>query len=340
MLRPLLFALLLLPLLVVTSSVRGAEPEQESTAVLARFVGNWQTEITDKVEGGPKKVEQEVCEFALGKKFVLGRQLSDGGASLGLTLITYDPTQKNYPHWFFTTSGNVERLTGHWDAAKQSMSASLTEEGAIVTTSSRFLDRDSIESVVRAVDADGNLVAELSGKQTRQPAEKTQNVLAKWERVTEEYEFESETAALTLQRLVGTWEVTRTYRPSEWFPREVVTKSQVTRSWALNKRYLLEQSRHSNGSEDLSLLTFEGEDYLSYWFDSAGRNVAAQGLYPVISGLPKFIAEFPGQLPPAMSATAGLSFPDDDHYVWKVTIKDDDGQKIFDGEWSGVRKRG
>src|SRR5436853_4935749 len=102
-------AVLLLPLgaILFQSSTTSAE---EPMKVMERFVGNWQTEVVDKAEPDVKKIDAEVCEWTLGKKFLLGRQLNDSGATRSLWLMKYDPAKNNFPHWFFSVDGEVEKL--------------------------------------------------------------------------------------------------------------------------------------------------------------------------------------------------------------------------------------
>jgi hypothetical protein len=117
----------------------------------------------------------------------------------------------------------------------------------------------------------------------------------------------------------------------------MATTSKLTRTWILDKRYLFGTSKQSDGAETLSLYTYENEDYQSYWFDSAGNSGSVRGLYPIMMGFKSPSEDFPNNLEKGLTPTTALSFPDDDHYVWTVIIKDDSGKKYFDGEWKGTR---
>jgi len=304
--------------------------------VMERFVGNWQTEVVDKAEPDVKKIDAEVCEWTLGKKFLIGRQLNDSGATKSLWLMKYDPAKNNFPHWFFSVDGEVEKLIGRWNEDRSEFAAEFVNQPTITSTT-HFVNKDEGQITLRGLDEQGEVFLDVTGKQRRQPAEAGQKMLTKWSQVGDAFELDSETASKTLERLTGNWEVKRTYRQSEWFPKEVTSTSKVTRSWVLNKRYLFGTSRQSDGGENISLFTYEQDDYQSYWFDSRGNTGTARGLYPVMMGFKAEGEDFPDNLAAGLTPSASLSFPDDDHYVWIVTIKDREGKKVFDGEWAGTR---
>lgn len=309
---------------------------EEPLKVMERFVGTWQTEVVDKAEPDVKKIDVEVCEWTLSKKFLIGRQLNDSGATKALWLMKYDPAKENYPHWFFSVDGEVERLTGRWEARSCSLTAQFDSDPNIKSTS-YFENKDQVKIELRGVDENGEVFLDVTGKQKRQPAEAGQKMLAKWNEVRDAVELDSETATKTLERLTGTWEVKRSYRESEWFPKEETNTRKVTRSWVLNKRYVFGTSVGSDGRENISLITFQQDDYQSYWFDSSGNTGTGRGLYPVMMGFKMEGEYFPDNLQAGLTPSASITFPDDDHYVWHVTIKDADDKKYFDGEWAGTR---
>ena len=127
-----------------------------------------------------------------------------------------------------------------------------------------------------------------------------------------------------------------TWRPSEWVPKEQSGRYQTTGRWGLDKRYLLTTWQQAD-REHLSLFTYEDNDYKAWWFDSSRKTAKTTGLYPGPLQFQPDKEHFPEDLPAGLTPVASLGFPDDEHYLWTVTVKDENGKKFFDGEWAGTR---
>jgi hypothetical protein len=162
-------------LIVVDSTiVLGDEgsPRPPELKVLERFVGTWDCEVVIKpavwtpTEKREKSVE--VNEMSLDGWFLHGSGKTTVGKTNAILMNTYDPAQKNYRLWRFTSGGSCEEMRGEWDEAASTLTIT-TDLGHGITQRAAFhlIDKDRREYDILAKDGDGKVYLEVHGTVTR-----------------------------------------------------------------------------------------------------------------------------------------------------------------------------
>ena len=160
-------AVLIAPLLTVTTSAEEPPKRSAELAVLDKFVGTWDLKTTLKLAGEePAKTESvSYRTWSKGGKYIL---FDDPGQGVELHLpLTYDAASKKYRGVMISgeTTGVV---TATWEAETGTMN--FVTENANGTTykgSHRFVRDGYAEASGKITDAAGKVVVELSWKQTR-----------------------------------------------------------------------------------------------------------------------------------------------------------------------------
>ena len=135
--------------------------------VLERFVGTWDQRMINKTTA-EESTSVEIREWSLEGEFILfeGIQHSDGGPE-SLMLITYDSNANVYPACVMIGPAR-SRLTGTWDQQTQTMEWNATDLAGNKTAGNhRFVDSGHAEWSLVVTAPGGEVVADLSGKQTR-----------------------------------------------------------------------------------------------------------------------------------------------------------------------------
>src|SRR5437879_1334086 len=102
-----LFAAMILSVIVVHTAAQAqeAKAKPDGWKVLNRFVGAWNTEVTDKpakwLPDGAKRNVKESIGWTLKERFIVGREVTQADGMKALWLMTYDPKAKTFPFWFF-----------------------------------------------------------------------------------------------------------------------------------------------------------------------------------------------------------------------------------------------
>src|SRR4051794_27931867 len=107
-----LIVAVILCVIVLQADAKGQEqgtPKADGMNVLGRFVGAWNTEVTDEpaksLPDGAKRNVQQSVNWALKDRFILGRELSQTDGLKSLWLMTYNASAKSFPFWFFNNKG-------------------------------------------------------------------------------------------------------------------------------------------------------------------------------------------------------------------------------------------
>lgn len=140
--------------------------------VLDRFVGTWDMIVTAKPRDGQEVTDQtfETRSWSAGDKCLLfeNPQSEKPDAPHFHMLVTYDPATKTYPG-VMMIGASRSLVTGTWDQTNNTMTfngKSLEDEGTFVIKN-RFIDKDHSESTGILKNAKGEIVLELTQKQTR-----------------------------------------------------------------------------------------------------------------------------------------------------------------------------
>ena len=136
-------------------------PLSPEMKVLKRLIGTWDvTGVSKPAEWTPEEVRttsKVTRTWVLNESFVLdSSKKSDGRESLAL--LTYDPQQKAYRSWWFSSEGHTSKSTGAWDSVSETISFR-SEFGNGLTSRSavRFIDDDHHDWRVVVTDGNGKL---------------------------------------------------------------------------------------------------------------------------------------------------------------------------------------
>lgn len=115
------------------------------------------------------------------------------------------------------------------------------------------------------------------------------------------------------------------------------TTSKVTRTWVLDGRFVLDTSEVSDGSEGLSLLTYDPQmkAYRGWWFNSEGHRNKSTGQWDADTQTFSFKAD----LDDGLTSHSSVRFIDQDRHDWKVIVRDGGGKLYFHGEWNVSRRK-
>ena len=157
--------------LAVTASPRtlpadDASKRSEELQVLDSYVGTWDCIVTNEATADKTNLVEE-RRWSRKGTFVLFENFDLTTKMESHYLMTYDPKAKVYRTCYIDAS-NTMSLLGTWDAQTKTMSWR-GKDGYEnrVTGSERFVDKDTLEWSLEFTNPHGNVVAELSGKQTR-----------------------------------------------------------------------------------------------------------------------------------------------------------------------------
>lgn len=325
---------------VVPTTTNSQEPKPAAWKVLDRFVGEWSAEVTNKPtkllpDGGNQSVKQSISRI-LKDQFILGREVSSDGMKI-LWLMTYDPKRAVYPFWYFNNKGVFGgEWENTWDENSRILTGKATDtpKGWTSRSTNHFADKNSSQISAWMKDDSGTLLFDSVGKKTRQSEEAREKTLAEWSKQKPD-KLPPELAIL--ERLVGTWDAKAVSKPAEWTPKEVRTTSHITRKWVLDDRILQDTSKISDGSEGLSLLTYDTQmkAYRSWWFNSEGHTTKSTGQWDAASETMSFKSD----LGNGLTSRASVRFIDKDRHDWKVVVKDGDDKLYFHGEWYVARRK-
>lgn len=158
-------------LLAAASFATAQEEKSAELKVLDHFVGTWDINGFYKPAGGEKIPFQTVSHRKWSTRGTTiyfddpGSGPDDPGVQI---LLTYDPEKKSYPG--VTMAGPARgEITGTWDDKTKTMSFTGTLAGGAGTLEAnhRFVDADNADPKGVFKNPDGEVIAELSWKQTR-----------------------------------------------------------------------------------------------------------------------------------------------------------------------------
>jgi hypothetical protein len=151
---------------VKSSATREDLPELQ---VLSNYTGEWDAAFTSK--------DTSFTSSRQSAKWILdGRVLQRSGsmANEGDTdrldftaLYAYDPQSKIYRSWYFDSTGHASQSEGTWDEKKKTMTFIGQRDEQTVTSQDHFSKDNVFEWAVITTNQAGDVIRELSGKNTR-----------------------------------------------------------------------------------------------------------------------------------------------------------------------------
>jgi hypothetical protein len=162
---------LILAAVVLTAPARhsSADDIPKRTAelqVLDRFIGTWDSVVTNKMTGDTGDTIEE-RRWSRKGTFVLSEDFNLRTQKEAHFLMTYDPNAKAY-RTCYIDEFNTAPILGTWDEKTQTMTWNGTDAyKSRLTGTYRFVDKDTVEWSMIFTDPDGKVVIELATKQTR-----------------------------------------------------------------------------------------------------------------------------------------------------------------------------
>jgi len=146
----------------------GAEDTPKRSAelqVLDRFIGDWETVVTNKATGDKVNSIQS-RKWSREGKFVLSEDQDVATKRESHFLMTYDAKSKQYRACVMNEEFTTP-LLGTWDEKTQTMKWKSTDIAFKHEGVNRFIDKDQWEWTMTITNPEGKVVLELSAKQTR-----------------------------------------------------------------------------------------------------------------------------------------------------------------------------
>jgi hypothetical protein len=149
-------------------------PPKMLAEALARRIGTWDTQSTIKPgvwnPDGTQTKGVETIDWALGKKFIHGKQKRQPGNAESMFIETYDTQDGVFRSWYFDSDGNYPRneMIGRWDEKTKTMTYKGTDPaGVTALVVLRFADPDRFDWEGTWRDKSGKVLMEMVGKATR-----------------------------------------------------------------------------------------------------------------------------------------------------------------------------
>jgi Protein of unknown function (DUF1579) len=331
--RPISF----LAICLIVPTVYAVEPTPEQ--VMEKFVGAWRNEDVQTTADGRKKASHELITKELKGRYLIGRDTNLQNGVKTLWLMTYDPQQKDDISTFFNSHDlHGVQWRGSWDEASQTHTSHSSDAPAGWTSeaASRFVTKDRVEATAWMKDAQGKSILDMTFTKTRQSDDVREKWLAAWQADSEKVPELSPELKL-LDRLAGTWDVTAESKKAEWTPADISIKSKVVRSWVLNRTYLQDISTGADGTESISLNTYDPKrsEYRAWWFSSEGYTSKSTGQADQTGNA----ILWKSTLPTGQTSNGSVTILDADNQVWKFIITDAADKVYFDCVWHCVRAK-
>lgn len=149
----------------VSTKAEEAPKRTPELQILDRFTGEWETTVTNKATG-EKTSSTQNCKWTREGTFIHSQDKETESKKEAHFLVTYDAKTKQYRAVFINDEYTVP-LLGTWDEKAQTMSWTSADTPYKNTVVDRFIDKDHIEWSMTVTSPEGNVVLELSAKQSR-----------------------------------------------------------------------------------------------------------------------------------------------------------------------------
>jgi hypothetical protein len=154
----------------------GPSPDVPELVALSGLIGKWDSRSeTKRIEGvndgGVLKGTAE-GEWIHGGRFLRQTWTIEAAGTVpwmsGSAVMTYDPAKKAYRSWHFVSNGSTSEGVGTYDKATKTMTWTARHANGFRTvTKSSFADDGAENWTIIVTDADGKVVEDMKGKNTR-----------------------------------------------------------------------------------------------------------------------------------------------------------------------------
>ena len=140
-----------------------------------------------------------------------------------------------------------------------------------------------------------------------------------------------------LDRLVGTWDAETVSKPAEWTPKEVRSKSELTRKWVLKNQFVREVGRSWDGQQTLLMWSYDSQKkaYRYWFFTSQGNTHEATGRWDKQAKTLTMKTDIGN----GVTSTGRVRFVDENTHVWTAIAKNREGKVFFHMEGKVTRKK-
>ena len=156
--------LILFVFTTAVAAISEPEPQSSETKVLARYSGTWQSDIVIKPSGRQQTAFKN-AEWVLNEKY-LQATIKSGGSET-FEMHRYDPKEKVYQKWIFTSSGGNNLWLGSWDEQTETMTWKFGSDSRNGTKVDRFISEDKYEGEMIIKDASGKILVNVELVLTR-----------------------------------------------------------------------------------------------------------------------------------------------------------------------------
>ena len=148
-----------------------AEPAE--LELLNKFVGEWTIREAAKpsvwIANGHEKTSTEKVAWLLGGKFLMAREFDDQNRLITIWLATWEPLEKSYHFWFFSSEGWSGQWRVTWDSASRGFHWRSIDmpTGWIGTGFNRWVNDDTFDSQSLIKDENGRVLLDSTEDKRR-----------------------------------------------------------------------------------------------------------------------------------------------------------------------------
>ena len=143
----------------------------EASAVLQKFVGQWQTETHIRRPGPPATTfdtkGRATCEKTLAGRYFEFRAETIPPGQADLQVMTFDTEAGVYRQWVFSSDGYQHEATGTWNATTSTLRWTGKTNNTSFVIDDHWVSADRLEWTLTRTDSAGKVVQTITGVVTR-----------------------------------------------------------------------------------------------------------------------------------------------------------------------------
>jgi hypothetical protein len=235
--------------------------------VLDHIAGTWKVLITTKA-GDQESTETVYVtrEWSSDGQFLLehDKLTPDSRVSGSRGVWTYDPQAKSYRLVVLGRNWGV-LCNCEWNEKTRTLTVrGIDHDSNVITSPIRIINKDYFESSTVIKNADGDVIVEMTHKQTRVKNTTKANVISPAAELAKDDPLEP------LNRRVGTWVNKDYHKKAEWTPEAGTTTGEETIRWVLDKNFIQGDTSYPDGKKGRGLANYDphAKVYRSWYFNN------------------------------------------------------------------------